>query len=331
MKKGSNIVSNIMCVAILSVSFTISAMIYSNSDSTDNVVIHDEVVNDDLELTLIDTSDNEYSLLNAECSKYISETNSDEEKQAASARMNMSDVYVDFMPILDDTSSKEASDEKVETGPIYLQDKLLMRYITPDYKVSSVMASIEYPEDGNDINSLGELDYKRVYIKNHSEPEVTVRKQSEISELYKKSDTAENDLNGILFPVNVNEVDGDTENSIELVTINEYSNNFKNKILEEKFIGDIGDIFVDIINGDKSDKNLSEFFTSDGYTITKQSIPLIGESPEIEYIDIGSSNESLVKDRLIIGLDTKKNNSIVNWLVVVKLTEDYKIYDIDIV
>ena len=82
-------------------------MIYSNSDSTDNVVIHDEVVNDGLELTLIDTSDNEYSLLNTECSKYISETNSDDEKQAASARMNMSDVYVDFMPILDDASSKE--------------------------------------------------------------------------------------------------------------------------------------------------------------------------------------------------------------------------------
>ena len=76
---------------------------------------------------------------------------------------------------------------------------------------------------------------------------------------------------------------------------------------------------------------MSEFFTSDGYTITKQSLPLIGESPEIEYIDIGSSNESLVKDRLIIGLDTKKNDNIVNWLIVVKLTEDYKIYDIDIV
>ena len=321
--KNKDTLSNITCVSILGVSVLVSVALRVSSPEAPKI---DFTVSNNaaeqLEMEVIDTSKENYSALMDECSSYINGLNNTEAKQADTAKIDMSNVYVDFMPVVTE-ARKENVDETIETGPIYLQDKLLMRYVTPDYKVSTVMASIEYPIDDEELASLGELDFNKIYAEMNSEPEIFVKSQSEIKDLYKVEDKSTTENLAIDIPIKSDE-------NMSSFSWDNYRNNLKVEVKEEKFIEDISDKLLRLIKGEVSE-DIGKYFTEDGYTISKQSLPLIADDAEIEYMDIGSSQESLIKDRMVLGISATKEDKVTNWVIIAKLTEDYKIYDIDIV
>ena len=314
--KTKNNIDTIINISIVSVSILIiliiiirTALILNGSIQIDTDTKQDEKIRKEYEsmskaysdqegvylsinINNITTKEKEYNKMKDICNTYIkSEVNEEEINKSdlvqlqTGIKINTNEIYVDNKDnseTFNNTETTSNSAELNETGPIYFQDKLLLRYIN-DNGLFKIIAS----------------DNKDVYNK------------SELNKLFNS-----------------------------YTEFNEKSNT--GKLSEEQYLQEIINIITTVLetNTKDIDKNTKKqavrYFTYNGYKyIVANNAYNIenGDKLDVQVAEIGKSNINIEnKDRIFIQYKlTKKNKEEKLINIVVKLTQQYKVFDIDII
>lgn len=302
MKKKFN-VDSVMAIVILLL--TVILILHSLVSNAVPSVEEDEgTVNEMVKRTIlfndITTTKDEYTKLRKSCKDFV--RNNDTVVSNIDTEVAITEkTYIDKNR---KTIKNYKDDTMHETGPVYFQDKLLIRY----------------------INEKGEM--KVVASK--------LIKETTIKENEQKEDSEESLVEKI-------ETVGSTElaSIFNKQTIDENMQTFSTMILEDEYTSDLEAIFSEIlrnssenITGELKEKALN-YFTYDGYLTIVDGIKHLDMNStdiNISCIEAGKSDINLeYKDRVLMQIITTKGNKTVYTNIVIKLDEKQKVFDIDII
>lgn len=269
-------------------------------ENKNTTIIEDTKKKEEFIFNEISTTAEEYQILRDNCEQYIIENDIEVIELNNDININES-TYTDKV-----ISNSEEIDKNVvyETGPIYLQDTLIMRYINKDNNLV-VIASQQSTNNTTYLTS----DYAAYKILSQSETEITKEteyKTVNIKDLYLLNKLGINDTNILKYDM----TNFNLRNSIE--------------INEEAYISNL----IDIILNDKTYEN---YFTQFGYDMLLVSLKELNidiNDISIVYIELGKSKMDLEqKDRVVLQI---KNKDTIETLIL-KLNETNEIFDIDII
>ena len=257
----------------------------------------------------IDTTPDEYEKLKQNCIAYARNNNVNVENIKTNIDIS-EETYTD-LNIDNDIS---ATDSKMyETGPIYLDNALLLRFINEKGEMQIIASCIKNVEQ-SDVNKVG-TEAVNEYITVDS---------SGLNKIFENTST-------------------DTADSQDSATENIYdiADNFNKSTIsinQENYFIDIESIFIKVINEsfDNADSKLKNkikaYFTTDGYNNIIRSMSRIsGANIRVLFIDAGKSsigNKSC--DRILLQLVNEENNKNTYTTIVIKLNSSNKIFDIDV-
>lgn len=280
-----------LSIIIVTIMFIIFNIDYSDSKQTNTMQSNTLNKMDSEKITInfspITTSQKVYSDLTTACTDYIEKNiNKPDTKVNTHIKIN-EDTYVD------DNNSKSKQEKDIddtlyETGPIYLQDKLLLRYINEKGEMNILLAMYtnEFEKnmlgiDNSQIEVFGYKDIPKLKINNPS------------TTLYNNLQLSVKHLN------------------------------------EQYYLYKISNIFLDIVKGKEVEKENSIYFKDKQYDIIINELRNKGNDDSIiNYVEAGKSKQEVVtKDRVLLQIQIEDNNYI---SIIIKLNDEYKIFDIDI-
>lgn len=292
-----------------------------------------------IEFDYIDTSENRYELLRESCNKYIEAEDTPNYDIIVDTAVSIKeDIHIDVnksniinhttMSHIDDiirdlgieyNNIKESNIKNIinkadnneymhETGPIYFQDRLLLRYINSSGNMQVVLANLinEVIESTGDTQLMTDVVNEKIVTFGRNE----LQSGFDMETATQSTDT------------------------IKTVISN-------NIMTEEEYINDIAELFIYILKTDsnnlnqKFQKQALKYFTLDGYNniIDSKNRILLDDNTQIEVtiLEAGKSNTSLsTKDRIFMQLKSDKNGKETITNIIVKLNSNFKIFDIDI-
>lgn len=301
--------SIIVCCALLAF---MNANRNTGEDTVKNNVAHsvsksytssEEIV----ELNKITTTDEDFERLAERCNERIKRDRVSESKQSSASLVSSSEIYADSN---DRASKKNFGSKNIETGPVYLQDRLLMRYVSDEQRVGAVLASL-----------IGD--------------KIEIAEQSEMAEAFRNRNEAveEKGLED-LFKKNEDKVEISWSSLLREGTDKDYLMNIhdfeeylaeleQGRVVSEEELADkFNECILLTLNEELG--NPYEFYTADGYRIALDSLGGI-EDLEIEHSEFGSTNKK-DKNTLVV----KAKDSKTDWIIIAKLNADMKIYDVDL-
>lgn len=245
----------------------------------------------------ITTDTDTYDKLRIACNKYM-------EKDIADNKVKVdTNVKVDENTFIDNKDNIESTEQQLdnlamhETGPIYFQNKLLLRYINSNGEMQLVASSINKDDS---IHTCGKQDIKEIFNEEENR-------------------------------------DGDTDNSEEAMTTisnntiteKEYVDEITNLFIEALQIDN-----TDLDSNFK--KQALKYFTYDGFNNilnSRDGLKLSDKaSIKVNVAEAGKSCEEIIdKDRIFIQLDISDNNNNVLVNIIVKLNKNFRVFDIDII
>ena len=212
-----------------------------------------------------------------------------------------------------DTNGNTIKDNKKdrlhETGPIYLQDKLIVRYINEKGEMRIA---------GCKMNK-----FKSTSIEN-SQPYIIVG-IDKIENIF-ISDTANEKLSSMINP---NIIDNET---------NKPNLSFEFSTEENRYIDELEEVFIRLIENNTSDELREaalKYFTYEGYLTILNGINKLKDKDAkvtVTFSEAGKSSLDInYKDRLVMQLESNNNNTKVLTNIIIKLNEYNKVFDIDII
>lgn len=245
----------------------------------------------------ITTTEEEYFILRNECNKLMDNDITPDLKVSTKVIINEK-IFIDGID--SDEVVVESSnnvDTMVETGPIYFQDILLLRYMNSEGNIKILTAILDRYKD-----------------------EVYVVGQRNIADYLIKS----NVKTGITY----NNITKDINTSIA----------YNSRILENNYLKILSDTVISIIGGSNIDdiKSMTiKYFTLEGIESILNSKNLFniedGEYININCVLAGKSDISKnMKDRIYMQLEVRDKYSSRYINIVLKLTNFYKVFDIDV-
>lgn len=314
---------------------------YINRETYDLIKAYkdEESVQVDIEFYNINTSDSEYENLRVACNEYIDNENIEHEKVTVNTNIGINeDLHVDISQssiikgtlmesisnvLMDLTSNEEDTHEASnimintgntnvslhETGPIYFQDRLLLRYINYDGEMQVVASTLTTKEV--EINNT-ETEHKGTAYVN----DVITYGRSELDVAF-----------------NAKTLESASKPNKTVIS--------GNMLTEEEYINDLTELFIHALKTDsvnlnqKFQKQALKYFTYDGYNtvIESKNRILLGENAtvSVNIAEAGMSRSDLhMKDRVFIQLKIIDNDKVVLTNIVVKLNDKSKVFDIDI-
>ena len=248
------------------------------------------------------TTDNDtYDKLRVACNRYM-------EKDIADNKVKVdTNVKVEENTFIDNKDNIEYTEQQLdnlamhETGPIYFQNKLLLRYINSNGEMQLVASSINKDDS---IHTCGKQDIKEIFNEKENGDEDTDNEQDNSEEAMT---TISN--NTITEKEYVDEI---TKLFIEALQIDntDLDSNFKKQAL--KYFTYDG--FDNILN------------SRDGLKLSDKA------SIKVNVAEAGKSCEEIAdKDRIFIQLGISDNNNNVLVNIIVKLNKNFRVFDIDII
>ena len=232
------------------------------------------------------TTEDEYNTLKSKCIEYIENTSNIEIDLDSSIRIT-DNIYIDINKSNSSIKNNGELQSMYETGPIYLNDKVLFRYVTEQGKMTAVASKVIKDTRAN-FSGEQEKSYITVGIEDFQ----TIFDNTYI----------------------------DNKNVLNYGMID-----------EQEYLKNISEILVNMIEIDNEEdpNKVVKYFTYDGYITTKQSINNLKSEIAIErFIEAGKSSlNSEYNDRIIAQIETEKGYIT----IVVKLNNEQKIFDIDII
>ena len=299
----------------------------------------EESIKVDIEFSVINTTDSDYDILRSACNKYLDKENKDNETISVNTTVGINEnLYVDnnhsgiihgtlhedivniineltgekenisvVNSIIPNTSNKV--DYMHETGPIFFQDKILLRYINYKGEMQVVASSLAVKEQELVVSTEGE-------VQNVMTTEVLTYGRSELVKAFNVDTIRKSDK-----PVK------------HILS--------SNVLTEEEYLKDITDIFIEALKTESNELNQKfqkqalKYFTYDGYNNiidSKNRIILQDNATvSVNIVEAGkSSNEISYKDRVFIQLKILNNEEVILTNIVVKLNDKSKVFDIDI-
>ena len=257
----------------------------------------------------IDTTTDEYEKLKQNCIAYSKHNNVNVEN--IKTNIDISDETYTDLNIDNDIS--DTNSKMYETGPIYLNNALLLRFINEKGEMQIIASCIKNVEQ-SDVNKVG-TEAVNEYI--------TVD-GSELNKIFENTNT-------------------DTADSQDSATENIYGmadsfNDSTISINQENYFIDIESIFIKVINEsfDNADSKLKNkikaYFTTDGYNNIIRSMSRIsGADIRVSFIAAGKSSiDNKSCDRILLQLVNKEHNKNTYTTIVIKLNSSNKIFDIDV-
>lgn len=290
------------------------------------------------------TTRDEYETLRNECNNYIKINNipvTSLETKVSIAE----DTYIDTNG---NKIINNKDDTMHETGPIYLKDKIIIRYINEKGEMKVVASKLnKTPSLANSEMLKEQVDFSKFSLLD--------------TETQKPSlDT----LQGLLYNTTISENSISTENSevsIETVDIDNLVSIFNNQEVtkfnsnisynieeitsdrtsEKEYLRDLSNIFLEVIGKSSDDidetlkKKALQYFSYEGYTTIIEGIEYIDSNYtniQVNFIEAGKSDLDVsYKDRVIMQIETSNDTSKIITNIVIKLNDSYKVFDIDII
>lgn len=292
-----------------------------------------------IEFDYINTPETSYETLREYCNEYIENEDINSAEVTVSTDISIKeDMYIDvnnsnilnntYMEYIDEiikslgisyNNTKESNIKNIvnkdidneymhETGPIYFQDRLLLRYINSDGKMQVVMANLvnETVQINSDAEETKEITVEKV---------VTYGRDS-LQEGFDR------------------EVAHKSNDTIKTVITNR-------SLTEEEYVNDIAELFIYILKIDadninqKFQKQALKYFTLDGYNniVDSKNRILLDDDTQVEVtiLEAGKSNTDIqTKDRIFMQLKSDRYGKETITNIIVKLNSEFKIFDIDI-
>lgn len=271
---------------------------YKEPVKNDNKLIRslydDESINVTIKFNKINTSTEDYYLLKTNSDKHI--VSKESEKVQVDTQIIIDEtIYADETPNTPDDSDTDTDINEVmyASEPIYFQDKILTRYINNKGEMIVLASTF----DGNNVKTFDRSELKKAFDIKPRKPEFN------------------------------------TDNTV--VGLYGHKN-------EENYVAEIANIFVEALknNSETMDsdfkKNAIKYFTLNGYNtfIDTQSDFTMLNSVNID-VNIACAGKSKIdidtKDRLFIQLKINIDNEDVLTNIIVKLDDNHRVYDIDII
>lgn len=220
----------------------------------------------------------------------------------------------------------DTRDKIYETGPIYINNSLLIRYISEKGELSATLAQYKYNSDEISENSI--YYDNSILVCNVNNYIIRICNKYDIGSLVNDEDKSS--LDEVQFSKN------------ELNLLPEVDNGEQNKdyLTEEEYIDTIKEILSNMINKESNSNSNSEYekyFTESEYTEIMNKISLsnkISTEYKINAIGFGKSDlKNKTKDRLVLYItnENKSKNNSQCYIVILKLDKNNRIYDVDLV
>lgn len=276
------------------------------------------------------TSEEVYESLMKSCNEYKSSMD-DTEKLSSGVVVDPDEVYIDIdadsnIGSIKSTGHNNLDSESYvmhETGPIYFQDKLLMRYINSLGEMQIVASEAVYKEldkqaDDNKTIEANGVDETSVLGESTVRYEISTVGRSELSNIFKER---EQNLSNL---------------SIE--TIKDTSQT----ITEEQYIDNLSYLFVTALSTSNSEitpdvrRAILRYFTQDGYKTIfdgKKRL-MLGEDSgiKINFAVAGKSDNNIrQKNRIFMQVEISDGDAVNVSNIVIKLNNQFKIFDVDII
>lgn len=271
----------------------------------------------DIAFNNIDTSIEEYDILRDKCIEYANNNDVHISNIETSVKVTET-TYIDSSKY----KYKHLSDTMYETGPVYMDNAILLRFMNEKGELKIIAAK---SVNNNMIKDDLSLDFDSSNIN-----EYIVVDGQHLDKLF--CDIENNHENLGL---------SDYLNSTKPIQYTNENNNFIIKITEDNYFRDISNIFVEIIkkSSDDIDKELKDkalnYFTYDGYNTIVNGVEHIESDTtniSVSFIKAGKSSiDALYCDRIVMQLVTESNNNKIYTNLIIKLDQSYKVFDIDII
>ena len=317
---------SILVLTLCFIVYSIYNEAIGNSDESDKYRTVERTLNEsifnnnsqiDIAFNNIDTSNEEYDILRDKCIEYANNNDVHISNIETSVKVTET-TYIDNSKY----KYKYLSDTMYETGPVYMDDAILLRFMNEKGELKIIAAKAVF----NDNISL-DFNINNTY--NDSTEYIVVDGQH-LEELF--YDTENEFIN--------TEMSEYLYNIKPIQYINE-NNNFIVKVTEDNYFKDMSSIFIEIIkkSSDDIDKELKEkalnYFTYDGYNTIVNGVEHIESDTtniSVSFIKAGKSSiDALYCDRIIMQLVTENNNNKIYTNLIIKLDQSHKVFDIDIV
>lgn len=317
---------SILVLTLCFIVYSIYNEAIGNSDESDKYRTVERTLNEsifnnnsqiDIAFNNIDTSNEEYDILRDKCIEYANNNDVHISNIETSVKVTET-TYIDNSKY----KYKYLSDTMYETGPVYMNDAILLRFMNEKGELKIIAAKAVF----NDNISL-DFNINNTY--NDSTEYIVVDGQH-LEELF--YDTENEFIN--------TEMSEYLYNIKPIQYINE-NNNFIVKVTEDNYFKDMSSIFIEIIkkSSDDIDKELKEkalnYFTYDGYNTIVNGVEHIESDTtniSVSFIKAGKSSiDVLYCDRIIMQLVTENNNNKIYTNLIIKLDQSHKVFDIDIV
>lgn len=317
---------SILVLTLCFIVYSIYNEAIGNSDESDKYRTVERTLNEsifnnnsqiDIAFNNIDTSNEEYDILRDKCIEYANNNDVHISNIETSVKVTET-TYIDNSKY----KYKYLSDTMYETGPVYMNDAILLRFMNEKGELKIIAAKAVF----NDNISL-DFNINNTY--NDSTEYIVVDGQH-LEELF--YDTENEFIN--------TEMSEYLYNIKPIQYINE-NNNFIVKVTEDNYFKDMSSIFIEIIkkSSDDIDKELKEkalnYFTYDGYNTIVNGVEHIESDTtniSVSFIKAGKSSiDALYCDRIIMQLVTENNNNKIYTNLIIKLDQSHKVFDIDIV
>ena len=317
---------SILVLTLCFIVYSIYNEAIGNSDESDKYRTVERTLNEsifnnnsqiDIAFNNIDTSNEEYDILRDKCIEYANNNYVHISNIETSVKVTET-TYIDNSKY----KYKYLSDTMYETGPVYMDDAILLRFMNEKGELKIIAAKAVF----NDNISL-DFNINNTY--NDSTEYIVVDGQH-LEELF--YDTENEFIN--------TEMSEYLYNIKPIQYINE-NNNFIVKVTEDNYFKDMSSIFIEIIkkSSDDIDKELKEkalnYFTYDGYNTIVNGVEHIESDTtniSVSFIKAGKSSiDALYCDRIVMQLVTENNNNKIYTNLIIKLDQSHKVFDIDIV
>lgn len=257
----------------------------------------------------IDTTPDEYEKLKQNCIAYAKNNNINVENIKTS--IDVSDETYTDLNINNDTSNTD--NKMYETGPIYMNNALLLRFINEKGEMKIIGSCINNTEQSDVAKSGTETVNKYITVDS-----------SELNKIFENTNTyiADSTIS-------------DTENTYDIADSFHESTI---SINQENYFSDIESIFIKCINksfdnvDSKLKNKIKAYFTKDSYSnIISSMSGISGVDIRASFIMAGKSSiNSNSCDRLLLQLVNKEHNKNEYTNLIIKLDSNNKIFDIDI-
>lgn len=326
-KTKQNLFDTLVPVAILALtlSFIIYCIVINTIDNNKNNQkqynanvdkVIEKVNNEKIVIAFNDvtTTRQEYDILHNNCIEFAKQNNINIENIETNVKVT-ENTYIDSA---DNKYNKNKSDTMYETGPIYLQDALLIRFISEQgemkviaSKASKSIGLENYFTNDNISSAVEDITYETV-------------DNTELADIFYTDAEELKKYTGI----------GNIKEMKKLY------NDGSTNITENNYFNDISNIFIEMIkqSSDNIDKELKDkallYFTEDGYNNIVSSVEHINSDADVRvsFIRAGKSDiRQKYCDRVIMQIVTSNSNKEIYTNIIIKLDSSYKVFDIDII